>query len=120
MPSPRIFLLRTVWHYVLVGIWERFDALWFVHIAEPGYDQPMAVIFYPLYPASIRLFSAVMPATIAALVVATVAAFFAFWGLLRLASPELVGQEATLYWCWQRGRAALCFSPGMPRHWRWL
>ncbi len=76
-------------HYALLGIWERFDTLWFLRIAEHGYDRPMAVIFYPLYPAAIRLVSSLMPATVAALLVSTVAAFFYFWGLLRLADSSL-------------------------------
>lgn len=73
-------------HYALLGIWERFDTLWFVRIAEQGYDRPMAVIFYPLYPAAIWLLSRLVPAMAAALLVSTAAAFFLFWGLLRLAS----------------------------------
>jgi hypothetical protein len=73
-------------HYALLGIWERFDTLWFLRISQHGYDRPMAVIFYPLYPASIRLVSYAMPAMVAALLVSTVAAFFFFWGLLRLAA----------------------------------
>lgn len=73
-------------HYALLGIWERFDTLWFLRIAEHGYDRPMAAIFYPLYPAAIRLMSELVPATVAALLVSTVATFFLFWGLLRLAS----------------------------------
>ena len=76
-------------HYALLGIWERFDTLWFLRIAEHGYDRPMAVIFYPLYPAAIRLVSALIPAMAAALLVSTVAAFFLFWGLLCLAGGEL-------------------------------
>jgi hypothetical protein len=73
-------------HYALLGIWERFDTLWFLRIAKQGYDRPMAVIFYPLYPMTIRLVSELMPGLMAALLVSTVAAFFFFWGLLRLAS----------------------------------
>ena len=85
-------------HYALLGIWERFDTLWFLRIAEHGYDRPMAVIFYPLYPAAIRLVSEFVPAMAAALLVSTVAAFFLFWGLLRLAVGELseVGKLRTL------------------------
>ncbi|MGD0791719.1 MAG: hypothetical protein ABR920_08110 [Terriglobales bacterium] len=75
-------------HNALLGVWERFDTLWYLHIAQHGYDQPMAVIFYPLYPALIRVVSGAAPATAAALVVSTAAAFFSFWGLLRLAEPE--------------------------------
>lgn len=76
-------------HYALLGIWERFDTLWYLRIAQHGYDLPRAVIFYPLYPAAIRAASWVLPATEAALLVSTVAAFFFFWGLLRLARVEL-------------------------------
>ncbi len=76
-------------HYALLGIWERFDTLWFLRIAERGYDQSMAAIYYPLYPVAIRVVSGLMPAIAAALVVSTVATFFSFWGLLRLAGSEL-------------------------------
>src|SRR4030081_401153 len=38
------------WHYALLGIWQRFDTLWYLRIAEHGYDLPAAVVFYPLYP----------------------------------------------------------------------
>jgi len=72
----------------LLGVWERFDTLWYLRIAQHGYDRPMAVIFYPLYPALIRVVSGAVPATVAALIASTVAAFFAFWGLLRLAEAE--------------------------------
>lgn len=72
-------------YYALLGIWERFDTLWFMRIAEHGYDRPMAVIFYPLYPATIRLVSFVMPTIVAALLASTTAAFLSLWGLLRLA-----------------------------------
>ncbi len=73
------------WHYALIGVWERFDTLWYLHIAQHGYDLPMADIFYPLYPASIRVFSWTLPSTVAALFISTTAVFFFFWGLLRLA-----------------------------------
>src|ERR1700674_3231673 len=68
-------------HYALLGIWQRFDTLWYLRIATRGYDLPMAVIFYPLYPAAIRIMSELMPAMAAALLVSTAAAFFSFWGL---------------------------------------
>ena len=77
------------WHYALIGVWERFDTLWYLRIAQHGYDLPWAVIFYPLYPVAIRLVSSVLPLTVAALFVSTVGAFFFFWGLLRLGRAEL-------------------------------
>jgi hypothetical protein len=76
-------------YYALLGIWERFDTLWYLRIAQHGYDLPQAVIFYPLYPAAIRVSRWALPATAAALLVSTVAAFLFFWGLLRLARSEL-------------------------------
>ena len=87
LPSP------GTWHYALLGVWERFDTLWYLRIAQRGYDLPHAVIFYPLYPAAIRITSWVLPATLAALFVSTVGAFFFFWGLLRLAEQELAASS---------------------------
>ena len=77
------------WHYALLGVWERFDTLWYLRIAQHGYDQPMAVIFYPLYPAMIRMASLALPSIVAALLISTAGAFFFFWGMLRIAGPEL-------------------------------
>jgi hypothetical protein len=77
--------------YALLGIWERFDTLWFLRIAEYSYDRSMAVIFYPLYPLATRAASWILPPIAAALLVSTIAAFFFFWGLLRLAGSELPG-----------------------------
>ncbi len=61
----------------------------------------MAVIFYPLYPAAIRLVSWLVPALAAALLVSTVAAFFFCWGLLRLAGelPRAGKVRAVLIFC---------------------
>ena len=76
------------WHYALLGIWERFDTLWYLRIAERGYDLPAGVVFYPLYPWLIRGLSGLAGPMAAALLISTVAAFFYFWGLLRLARSE--------------------------------
>jgi hypothetical protein len=75
--------------YAWLGVWERFDTLWYLHIAQFGYDRAMAVIFYPLYPTAIRAVSVAMPGMAAALLISTVAEFFSFWGLLRLAEADL-------------------------------
>ncbi len=83
LPSP------GTWHYAFVGVWERFDTLWYLHIAQHGYDQLPAVIFYPLYPATIRAVTWLLPATVAALTISTAGAFFFFWGMLRIAGAEL-------------------------------
>ena len=77
------------WHYALLGIWERFDTLWYLRIAEHGYDLPAGVVFYPLYPWLIRSLSGLTGPMAAALLISTVAAFFYFWGLLRIVRNEV-------------------------------
>lgn len=48
------------WHAAITA-WERFDALWFLRIAEGGYaDGDGSAAFFPLYPIAIRLVSAVL------------------------------------------------------------
>ncbi len=76
-------------HYALLGIWERFDTLWYLRIAKRGYDLPAGVVFYPLYPWLIRGLGGLAGPMAAALLISTVAAFFYFWGLLRLVRNEV-------------------------------
>jgi hypothetical protein len=87
------------WHYALIGVWERFDTLWYLHIAKHGYDVPMTVIFYPLYPVAIRGVSWLVSPIAGALLVSTVAAFFFLWGLLRLAGDDLSNDGRRLLLC---------------------
>lgn len=78
------------WIYGLLGVWERFDTLWYLHIAEHGYDTPQASVFYPLYPLLIRVVSPLTGSPLAAaLVVSSVAAFFLLLGLPRLLRLDL-------------------------------
>lgn len=71
--------------YALFGVWERFDTLWYIHIANNGYDSVRGAVFYPLYPALIRLFSFLTHwDLLSALLVTNIATFFFFWGALRL------------------------------------
>ena len=45
------------WHN-LVTMWERFDALWFLRIADSGYvNGDGSAVFYPGYPLAIRSIS---------------------------------------------------------------
>ena len=90
--------------YAWLDIWQRFDTLWYLHIAANGYDRPAAVTFYPLYPLLVRALSAILAPTAAALLVSTVAAWFLFWGFWELAlldvSPPQVMRGASLYAVW--------------------
>ena len=90
------------WRYLLFGVWERFDTLWYLHIAARGYDRADAVVFFPLYPSLVKIVSLLIPPMAAALLISTVAVFFLFWGLqellLRDDQPDLINPDlANLY-----------------------
>ena len=93
--------------YLLFAVWERFDTLWYVHIAAYGYDRPDAVVFFPLYPSLIRIVSLLIPPMAAALLISTVAAFFLFWGLQELLlgdkPPSLVDKSVIVCAVWPAG-----------------
>jgi hypothetical protein len=102
--------------YALFGVWERFDTLWYIRIAHHGYDSPMATVFYPLYPALIRLLYPITRFDLAsALLISTVSSFFLFWGALRLFESDYsraVSFRAILLWiAWP---AAFTFFAGYP------
>jgi hypothetical protein len=103
------------WKYLLLGVWNRFDTLWYLHIAARGYDRPDAVVFFPLYPGLIRLMSALVPPMAAALLISTLAAFFLFWGLQELLIvedvPGLGRRSVWLSACWPAG---FIFFAGYP------
>jgi hypothetical protein len=81
--------------YLLFGIWDRFDTLWYLNIASNGYDRPAATVFYPMYPFLIRCLSWVTrEPTAAALIISTVACFFLLWGIQELARLDWPGAEA--------------------------
>jgi hypothetical protein len=91
--------------YAWLGVWERFDTLWYIHIATQGYDRPEAVVFYPLYPLLVRILSLVLgQPLVAALLVSTLSAFFLFWGFHKLLRLDLPSGPATrtlvLYSVW--------------------
>jgi hypothetical protein len=86
--------------YAVLGIWQRFDTLWYIHIAQSGYDRPAAVVFYPVYPFLIRLLTPVFrDPLVSALVMATAGMFFALWGfqqLVRLDYTPTTAAQATI------------------------
>lgn len=81
--------------YNLIGVWQRFDTMWYVHIAQSGYDKPASVVFYPLYPVAIRLLTYIVGNPyVAALAISTVGSFFLFLGLKRLLELDLSSHAA--------------------------
>jgi hypothetical protein len=93
------------WRYALLGVWERFDTLWYIHLAQSGYDRPDAVVFYPLYPLLIALSH--LPPLVASLVISTISSFLFAWGLQKLVvldySPKVGTRALILYLVWPAG-----------------
>ena len=66
------------WHNAFTA-WERFDALWFLRIAEGGYRlRDGSAAFFPLYPLAIRGLSFALGGHPFA--AATIVSNAAFWG----------------------------------------
>lgn len=91
--------------YLVWGIWQRFDTLWYRHVAVHGYDREASVVFYPLYPLAIRAVHSIgVPTEIAAILVARLATFFLLWGLLLLLpldmDPASVRRSLALMLLW--------------------
>jgi hypothetical protein len=76
----------------LVGPWERWDGLWYLHIAQDGYPQsgPEAA-FSPLFPALVRLLAVITGGNVslAAWLLTTVAAAAALWATWHLVADVL-------------------------------
>jgi Mannosyltransferase (PIG-V) len=82
-------------------VWARWDSVFFVRIAEHGYDKASAA-FYPLYPALLAALGRVFFGhyVLAGIVVSLAAALAAFVLLERLAAPRLGSggaERAVLY-----------------------
>lgn len=108
--------------YSLLGVWGKFDTLNYLHIAQFGYDRPLIVVFFPLYPLLIRLLTPVFGnPLLTALVLSTFAAFFLFWGLLLLARLDFpIGSPCGLSCSMHFGQQVSFYSAAMPNlsYWR--
>lgn len=74
-----------------VSVWVRHDSAWYLRIASSGYSAPGTLAFFPLYPLLIHLATPLClgNAALAAVLVARLAAYPAFLGMLALAWQEL-------------------------------
>ena len=81
----------------LLGVWQRWDACWYLRIAQYGYEpgEP-GTAFFPLYPALIRLLGTVLfgNLTLAALVVSGVGYVAAMSILHSMVSTDLDAETA--------------------------
>ena len=100
----------------LVAPFGRWDAVWYLAIAEDGYppDEPRRAAFFPLYPLLVRAADAVVGQPLAAAALVSVACFAAALVLLhRLTALEL-GPDAAraAVWALALFPAAVFFSAG--------
>lgn len=87
--------------YLLAGVWQRFDTNWYLQIARQGYQDPRAVVFYPLYPLLIRGLGFIgIPPLWAALLLARLAAVALLWGLIELLELDLTSAQARWSAAW--------------------
>lgn len=92
------------WHAAFTA-WERFDALWFLRIAERGYAAgDGSAAFFPLYPMTVRLVSRLLGGHpfAAALLVSNVSfllALAALFDLTRRERSEPIARSTVLLLC---------------------
>lgn len=71
--------------HLFLGVFARWDAGWFLRIAEHGYDTRQSAAFFPLYPLCVRALALVVRSHLAAgFIISLVAAAGAAWLLYRL------------------------------------
>jgi hypothetical protein len=77
----------------VTDVWARWDSVWFLRIAEHGYDSASgaAAAFYPLYPGTVSVVGWALFGhyVLAGILVSLAAAFAAFMLLYRVAEERL-------------------------------
>jgi len=81
---------------VLLGVWERSDALWYLHLARDGYGVAgPSTAFMPLYPALIRALSwGGLPPLLAAILLSNGAFLVALVALFGLVERDFGAEVA--------------------------
>jgi hypothetical protein len=82
----------------LLGVWQRFDSIWYTRIAMQGYAQgDGTTVFFPLYPILTRLVGKVLWGNylLGGIVVSNVAYFLTLIALYKLTQLEFDSQIAT-------------------------
>lgn len=76
--------------FAFLGIWERWDACWYLRVGAFGYRiEEDAVAFFPLYPSLIAtMHGSGLDATLAGLVISGIGAMAAAVGVVRLVAAD--------------------------------
>jgi hypothetical protein len=92
---------------LLVAPAARYDTVWFLSIAQDGYEDADRAAFFPLYPALVRVLGTVVGSPLLAAIALSCACFVAALAVVhRLAALE-VGEDAARWAVW-----ALALFPG--------
>lgn len=99
---------KTGLAFKLLGIWERWDACWYVKIATYGYRPEGDGGFFPFVPFLLSVVGTLLGGSfvLAGLVVSAVALVLALWGVHRLVAPTSSDRVA------RRAMAYLTIFPG--------
>ncbi len=94
--------------FKVLGIWERWDACWYVKIATYGYRPEGDGGFFPFVPFLFKAVGTVIGGSfvVAGLLVSAAALVLALWGIYRLLTPELPDSVA------RRAMAYVSIFPG--------
>jgi len=91
------------WAELVLGVWQRFDTLWYVKIATHGYSlEDGSTVYFPLYPLLIRLLGKALLGNylLAALVISNLAyigLLFYLYRLTTLLFDEETAQRTVVY-----------------------
>jgi len=78
---------------LLFDTFAQWDSVWFVHIADHGYDSQQATAFFPLYPAVVHAVSLATSSTVVAGVLVSLACAGVAATLLAELADPLLGKE---------------------------
>jgi hypothetical protein len=88
---------------LLLGVWQRFDTLWYLRIAAQGYaaDDP-STVYFPLYPLLIRLLGTALAGNylVAALVISNlcyIGVLYCLYKLTELQFGKANARRSSLY-----------------------
>ena len=79
---------------LLFGSLAQWDAVWFIHLADNGYDSTQITAFFPLYPLLVSGFSVVTRSTVVAGVLLSLVAGCVAVVLLRRVAATRLGEAA--------------------------
>jgi hypothetical protein len=99
--KPSTFAIENIFPYlgvkpvenIALSLWQRFDANWYLKIAERGYEADGSTVYFPAYPFLIRIFASFMDPMFAALLVSNLS-LIGVLGLLHQLTASITTEVA--------------------------